>query len=52
MRIECLNDELNTVKKMLIAVGKDYKAIDDKAKDKGIVLDSELKIKDDLKKGK
>jgi hypothetical protein len=52
MKIECEYNELNTLKKMLIAVGKPFKTIEDKAKEKKVVLDSELKIKDDLKKGK
>lgn len=52
MKISCTDLELNTLKKMLIAVGKDFKKVDDKATEKGIVLDTDVKIKDDLKKGK
>lgn len=52
MKLTCSLSELNQAKKMLIAVGKDFNAIEDKAIEKGIVLDSEAKIKDDLKKGK
>lgn len=52
MKLICSLLELNQAKKMLIAIGKSTTAVDEKATEKGIVLDSEAKIKDDLKKGK
>jgi hypothetical protein len=48
MKIDAQPHELNLLKKMLIAAGKDYSKVQADADRKGITLDSETKIKDDL----
>jgi hypothetical protein len=44
--------DLNKAKKALISIGADFSKVHEQAQKEGKKLDSEIKIKDDLKKGK